>query len=157
MQSMKETAANAAASAKAGMEKSKATVQEKVEKMSAHDPMQKEMATQKKEQRKAEAELNKQEAREHNAAAKQVAKAGGHANYTTGTPGAAYGTEPHAYSHTHSPASGTPGYPMGTQQMSAMPGQGTGQPYGGQVDPMGVERTHPTGLPGDTTGHNPRA
>ncbi|KAF2307781.1 hypothetical protein GH714_031689 [Hevea brasiliensis] len=135
---MKETAANAAASAKAGMEKTKATVEEKVEKMSAHDPMQKEMATQKKEQEQreeAEAELNKQEAREHNAAAKQVAKAGGHANYTTGTPGAAYGTEPHAYSHTHSPASGTPGYPWGPSKCRPCLDKAQGSPTVGKWIP----------------------
>lgn len=61
------------------------------EKMTAHDPMEKEMATEKKEERKAEAELRKQEAREENAAAKQAARAGGHTTYTTGAPGAAYG------------------------------------------------------------------
>ncbi|KAJ9181168.1 hypothetical protein P3X46_009325 [Hevea brasiliensis] len=78
MQSMKENAANVAASAKAGIDKTKA-----VKKMSAHDPMQMEMATQKKKQRKAEAELSKQEAHEHNVAAKQAAKAGGNVNNTT--------------------------------------------------------------------------
>lgn len=127
-----------------------------VDKMSAHDPMQKEMATQKKEERKAEAEWNKLEAHEQNAAARQAAKVGGHASYTTGeTGGGAYGTEPLAHPHSAS-ATGTPGYPTGTQQMSAVPGHGTSQPYGGQVDPTGVRRTHPTGLPGDTTGHNTR-
>ncbi|XP_048226035.1 11 kDa late embryogenesis abundant protein [Ricinus communis] len=153
MQSMKETVANVAASAKAGMDKTKATVQEKVDKMSAHDPAQKQMATERKEQRKAEAEWNKQEAREHNAAAKQAAKAGSDAQYTAtgGGTTTGYGTE----SCTHN-VTGTPGYPTGTQQMSAMPGHGTGQPYGGHVDSSGLARTDPTGLPGDTTGHNPR-
>ncbi|KAJ8900081.1 hypothetical protein K2173_024197 [Erythroxylum novogranatense] len=100
MQSIKETASNIAASAKAGMEKTKATVQEKVEKMSTSDPVQKEMATEKKEDRKAEAEFYKREARLHNAAASAP---GGHGHYTRGS-------ELHTYS-----TSGTPGYPDGTR------------------------------------------
>ncbi|XP_065857650.1 11 kDa late embryogenesis abundant protein [Euphorbia lathyris] len=139
MQSMKEAAANTAASAKAGMDKTKATVQEKVEKMSAHDPVRKEMATDRKEMRIAEAEANKQVARHQNAVSKEAAKAGAHPQYTTGD------------TYTHS-ATGAPGYPTGTHQMSAMPGHGTGQPHGGYVDSSGVARTHPT----DTTGHNTR-
>ncbi|KAJ0088467.1 hypothetical protein Patl1_32993 [Pistacia atlantica] len=59
MQSVKETAANIAASAKAGVEKTKATVQEKVEKMQAHSPMEKAMATEKKEE-KANTSRNQQ-------------------------------------------------------------------------------------------------
>ncbi|KAJ4838138.1 hypothetical protein Tsubulata_037467 [Turnera subulata] len=153
MQSMKQGAANVAASAKAGMEKTKATMQEKVDKMSAHDPVEKQMATDKKEQRIAEADLRKQEAREHNAAAKEAAAAtGGRGHFTTGGPGAAYGTTGTTETHTHS-ATGTPGYPTGTHQMSAMPGHGTGQPLGGYVE-EGVAGTRPSGLPGDTTGHN---
>lgn len=147
MKGMKETAANVAASATAGMEKTKATVQEKVEKMSAHDPVQKEMAREKKQERMTQAELNKQEAKQHNAASKHAASA------TGGTGG--YMTSGGHDTHTHS-ATGVTGYPMGTHQMSAMPGHGTGQPYGGQVE-EGVARTHPGGLPGDTTGHNTRA
>ncbi|KAK4432174.1 Late embryogenesis abundant protein 46 [Sesamum alatum] len=81
MQSAKETASNVAASAKAGMEKTKATVQEKAEKMTTRDPIQKDMATQKKEERIQEAERQKQETRMHNAAAKQT---GGQPGYTTG-------------------------------------------------------------------------
>lgn len=48
--------------------------------MTAHDPMQKEMAREKKEERKHEAEYDKQAAREHNAAQKTAAG-------TTGTGG----------------------------------------------------------------------
>ncbi|CAI9301294.1 unnamed protein product [Lactuca saligna] len=70
--SVKESASNMAASAKAGMEKTKATLQEKGEKMTAHDPMQKEMAREKKEERKHEAEYEKEAAREHNAAQRQA-------------------------------------------------------------------------------------
>ncbi|XP_058740439.1 18 kDa seed maturation protein-like [Vicia villosa] len=67
-ETIKETAANIGASAKSGMEKTKATVQEKTEKMSARDPVQKEVATQKKEAKMNQAELDKQMTREHNAA-----------------------------------------------------------------------------------------
>ncbi|XP_050226907.1 11 kDa late embryogenesis abundant protein-like [Mercurialis annua] len=137
MASMKETAANVAASAKAGMDKTKASVQEKVDKMSTSDPVQKQMATEKKQHKKAEAELNKQEAREHNAAARHVEKAGGHTATVGGAPTAGYGTQ----THTHT---GGPGYPTGAV------------PYGGEVDSSGLARTEPTGLPGHTTGHNPR-
>ncbi|CAI0403732.1 unnamed protein product [Linum tenue] len=159
MQSMKETASNIGASAKAGMEKTKATVQEKIEKASAHDPVQKEMAREKKEQRVAEAEAMKHSTKAHNAAAKQGEQlTGGHGNYSTGgTGGTGYGTigdygTTGAYSHS---ATGQPGYPTGTHQMSAMPGHGTGQPIGGHVD-EGVARSHPSGLPGEQTGHNTR-
>ncbi|KAK6149213.1 hypothetical protein DH2020_016738 [Rehmannia glutinosa] len=77
MQSAKETAANIAASAKAVMEKTKATMQEKAEKMTTRDPLQKEMATEKKEERIHGAERQKQEARAHNVATKQAAAAAG--------------------------------------------------------------------------------
>ncbi|KAM1306389.1 hypothetical protein ACFX2H_008783 [Malus domestica] len=45
---MKEAAANVAASAMSGMEKTKATVQEKVEKMKSSDPVEKDMAAERK-------------------------------------------------------------------------------------------------------------
>ncbi|KAK9265545.1 hypothetical protein L1049_021608 [Liquidambar formosana] len=139
--SAKETAANAAASAKSGMDKTKATVQEKAERMTARDPMQKEMATEKKETKKTEAELNKQEAHEHNAAARQMASTGG----TAGT-------------YTHS-ATGATGHPTGGHQMSAMPGHGTGQTTEGYVA-EGAAGSKPTGIntgTGQTTAHNTRA
>ncbi|KAI3678164.1 hypothetical protein L6452_37446 [Arctium lappa] len=85
--SAKESAANMAASAKAGMDKTKATIQEKGEKMTAHDPMQKEMAKEKKDERKHEAEYEKQAAREQNAAQRQAA-----AYPTTGVTGHHTGT-----------------------------------------------------------------
>lgn len=47
------------------MEKTKASTQEKVEKMTTGDPMQKEMAREKKEDRKEGAELEKQAAQHH--------------------------------------------------------------------------------------------
>ena len=116
-ETIKETAANIGASAKSGMEKTKATVQEKTEKMTAHDPVQKEMATKKKEAKMNEAEFDKLAAREHNAAVKQSTTAGmdqGHHMHTTGA-----------------------------HHMSAMPGHGTGQPTGHVTE--GVVGSHPTG------------
>ncbi|XP_039004209.1 late embryogenesis abundant protein D-113-like [Hibiscus syriacus] len=63
MQSMK----GAAASAKAGMEKAKASMQEKVDQMKTSDPIEKERARERKEYRQEDAEMRKQEARHHNA------------------------------------------------------------------------------------------
>ncbi|KAL1340986.1 hypothetical protein HN51_027490 [Arachis hypogaea] len=76
VENAKETAANIGASAKSGLEKTKATVTEKAEKISTHDPIQKEMATHKKEEKIQQADMEKHEAREHNAAAKISAMAG---------------------------------------------------------------------------------
>ncbi|KAJ1403337.1 Late embryogenesis abundant protein [Sesbania bispinosa] len=143
---MKETAANIGASAKSGMEKTKATVQEKTERMTARDPLQKEMATQKKEARINQAELDKQAAREHNAATKQATTGQGHYNTGTGTGTATYST------------TGEYGQPMGAHQTSAMPGHGTGQPMGNVTE--GVVGSHPIGTNRGTTGtataHNTR-
>ena len=115
-----QTAKDIAASAKAGMEKTKATLQEKVqfcesidwcfyvdmviwleqgERMTAHDPLQKEMATEKKEAKIHEAERRKHEERRHNAAVADHGGGhdqhvvGGH-KHTTGTDytGTGYGT-----------------------------------------------------------------
>ncbi|XP_054804324.1 18 kDa seed maturation protein [Prosopis cineraria] len=136
-ESMKEKAANIGASAKSGMEKTKATVQEKKDRMTAHDPTEKEMATERKEERMRQAELDKREARGHNVASKQAATVapGGHGgNYTTGT-GTGAGTT----------ATGAYGHPMAGQQMSAMPGHGTGQPTGGHVvEDVDEVRSHNT-------------
>lgn len=65
-------------------------VHKQTERMTAHDPLQKEIATQKKEGRINQAELDKQAAREHNAAMKQsTTAAAGHMgqgpHYSTGT------------------------------------------------------------------------
>ncbi|KAJ0566674.1 putative Late embryogenesis abundant protein, LEA_1 subgroup [Helianthus annuus] len=60
-------AADIGASAKSGIEKTKATMQEKGERMTAHDPTRKEMATKKKEVGINQAEYEKQVAREQNA------------------------------------------------------------------------------------------
>ncbi|KAI8562088.1 hypothetical protein RHMOL_Rhmol03G0007800 [Rhododendron molle] len=92
--SAKEAAANVAATAKSGMDKTKATVQEKVERMSAHDPMQKDMATERKQEKIHQAECNKQGAHENNAAARQAIATGGTGTFTAvgraqnSTPGA---------------------------------------------------------------------
>ncbi|KAK9170514.1 hypothetical protein Syun_002654 [Stephania yunnanensis] len=67
-ETIKETGSNVMASAKAGLEKTKATVQEKVERMTTSDPLEKELATEKKEGRINQAELEKQEARHRHAA-----------------------------------------------------------------------------------------
>ncbi|KAH6827504.1 Late Embryogenesis Abundant 4-5 [Perilla frutescens var. hirtella] len=74
MQSIKEHAANVGALAISGMKKTKATAQEKMEKLAANSETEKQMATERKDDRKHEAELHKQESRVNNAAAKQAAK-----------------------------------------------------------------------------------
>lgn len=111
------------------------------ERMTAHDPIEKDMASQKKEERINQAEWNKQEAKELNAANKQATAA-------TGT-----GTGAHSYSTT-----GVTGQPTGTHQMSAVPGHGTGHPTGQVVE--GVVGSHPigtnTGTGKTTAGHNTR-
>ncbi|KAL4271850.1 hypothetical protein GQ457_13G011620 [Hibiscus cannabinus] len=137
MQPIKETAANIMASATSGLEKTKATVEEKVEKATSHTQTQKEMATQRKHERIRQAELNKQEARMHNAAAKNSGEGGFTA---TGT---------HSYSTT-----GEHGQSTGARQMSALPGHGSGQPAGHVVE--GSAAAHPVGLGGATASHNTR-
>ncbi|CAI9097438.1 OLC1v1033868C1 [Oldenlandia corymbosa var. corymbosa] len=82
MQRAKEAASNVAASAKSGMEKTKATMEEKAEKMATRDPARKEMAAEKRDERYQEAELGKQGAYDQNAAAKQTRGVG--QGFTTG-------------------------------------------------------------------------
>ncbi|XP_061364455.1 18 kDa seed maturation protein-like [Gastrolobium bilobum] len=146
VETIKETAANIGASAKSGLDKTKATVHEKAERMTAHDPTQKDMATQKKEERINHAEMEKQEAREHNAAAKQSATAGHMAegHYTATGPG----TETATYSTT-----GEYGQPMGANHMSATHGHGLGH---GELmeDVMGSHQVGMNTGMGRTTGHN---
>ncbi|GAU23421.1 hypothetical protein TSUD_331190 [Trifolium subterraneum] len=149
-ETIKETAANIGASAKSGMEKTKAAVQEKTEKMTARDPVQKEMATHKKDAKMDQAELDKLAAREHNAAVKQSTTATvgqmGQPHHTTGTGTASYST------------TGNYGQPTGAHQMSALPGHGTGQPMGHVTE--GVVGSHPIGTnrgtDGTATAHNTR-
>ncbi|XP_050383281.1 late embryogenesis abundant protein 46 [Argentina anserina] len=151
MQSIKEAAANVAASANSGMEKTKAITEEKMEKARAHDPIQKDMATQKKEGRIAEAEQHKREAMYHNAAARHGAAPTGSTGYGTGPTN--YST-PGAGTATHS-TTGAAGQHTGFNQMSALPGHGTGEPTGQVLE--GVATAHPVGTntgTGRTTAHN---
>ncbi|XP_027066358.1 late embryogenesis abundant protein 46 [Coffea arabica] len=78
MQKAKETSADVAASAKSGMDKTKATLQEKAEKMTT-DPVKKEMAERKKEEKLFEAECEKERMR-------QAARRGDHNLHTAGDP-----------------------------------------------------------------------
>ncbi|CAK9148466.1 unnamed protein product [Ilex paraguariensis] len=82
MQLVKETSANIAASAKAGLDKTKTVLEEKVEKMIACDPVEKEMAARKKEEKIKEAELRKQVAKSQSTAATTGGGGGGGVGYT---------------------------------------------------------------------------
>ncbi|XP_074274624.1 18 kDa seed maturation protein [Silene latifolia] len=145
METVKEKAANIAASAISGKEKTKATVQEKIDKIRAKDDSEKNLATEHKAQRITEAELHKQMAQTHNLTEKEA---------RTGTE---TGTGTGSYS-----AKGMPGVGTGAHQMSAMPGHGTGQPTGGHVvegtdvgsHPIGkgTETETAKGMPGAGTG-----
>ncbi|KZV36404.1 18 kDa seed maturation protein [Dorcoceras hygrometricum] len=84
MQAGKETAANIAASARSGMEKTKAVALEKVEQMKTRDPMMKDMATQKKESKIEEVERQKQGAMQQNKLARHEGDAGGFGGGFTG-------------------------------------------------------------------------
>ncbi|PWA52054.1 18 kDa seed maturation protein [Artemisia annua] len=105
--------------------------------MTAHDPTQKEMATAKKEERINQAEYQKQIEQDQHTTQRQATQAN-----ATGT---------HSYSTT-----GATGNPMGSHQMSALPGHGTGQPAGNVVE--GVVKSHPIGKDTGTgttlAGHN---
>ncbi|TKY53260.1 18 kDa seed maturation protein [Spatholobus suberectus] len=168
VETIKETAANIGASAKSGLEKTKATIQEKSEKMSAHDQTQKDMATKKKEERINQAEMEKQQAREYNAAAKQSAIAGhmtqGH--YTTTGPGpenAVYsntgpGTDTATY-NTTGPRTETatyntgPGHENAAVYSNTRPGPGTATYPTGEYGQMGAN--HTPAMSGHGHGHGP--
>ncbi|XP_078438266.1 late Embryogenesis Abundant 4-5 [Wolffia australiana] len=90
MAAAKEKAANVAASAQAGMEKTKAMAQEKGEKMRAHSPEEKEMAEERKQQVMEQAEINKQQAKEENAAEREGLRATGGAAAAPTTAGVAH-------------------------------------------------------------------
>ena len=94
--------------------------------MTTRDPLKKELATERKEERKTEAEIEKQRAREYNTAQRQAGTTGIHGSHPTGHTG--YG--------------GTTGY-------SSHPAGDTG--YGGTT----VYSSHPTGDTGygGTTGY----
>ncbi|KAH7853948.1 hypothetical protein Vadar_008406 [Vaccinium darrowii] len=169
MEKVKETAAKIAASAESGMEKTKATVQEKpitvsehmhvtavvmvssvsndilrelawpVEKMTTIDPVNKEMAEQKKEERIVEAELKKREEWELNTAGTRA----------DATPIG----ESQSYSTT-----GERGRLTGMHQMSTLPGHRTGSLPGGWwkggCHPTPSE-LRATGTDRPSTAHNP--
>jgi len=95
------------------------------ERMTTRDPVQKEMATPKKEARINQAELDKEATRQHNATAKQTS------TYST---------------------TGEHGHPTGFNQTSAMPSHKTRQPPCNMTE--GVVGSHPLGTnrgPGATT------
>lgn len=69
--------------------------------MTAHNPMEKEMAAERKDERKTEAEMDKQMAQEHNAAARQAAAIGGQGRVPLHSTGGATGI--------HHPSYGTGG------------------------------------------------
>ncbi|KAJ6300546.1 hypothetical protein OIU76_021356 [Salix suchowensis] len=185
MQGLKDTAANIAASAVSGMEKTKATVQEKVEKMTTNDPEQKEMARERKEERITEAELDKQEAKQYRAAESKYGAlaTGGQGYYGHGT-GKQYGGQEEegvvstypgglpgdSTTRRNTRAGGTAfrtgtdgtGQSYGTDGAEYTTGTdgtkyGTRHPYSGQEE-EGMVSTYPGGHPGDSTsGHNTRA
>ncbi|XP_058740440.1 18 kDa seed maturation protein-like [Vicia villosa] len=160
-ETIKETAANIGASAKSGLEKTKATLQEKTEKMSARDPVQKEAATQKKEAKQNQAELDKQMARENNAAVKESTTAAqmGQAHHNMGTGTTTYPTtgtygQPMGGHHSTGTGTRTGTYHTGGHDMSAMPGHHTDHVT------QGVVGTHTIGTHRSTDGtaaaHNTR-
>ncbi|KAG1327233.1 11 kDa late embryogenesis abundant protein [Cocos nucifera] len=103
MAATKEKVGNVAASAKAGMEKTKATAEEKIEKMKTRDPVEKGAAEQRKDERIEEAEADKQAAKEENAAVRDQVRdsaAGSVAGYPSGQTGVVTG-------HHHSGGHGT--------------------------------------------------
>ncbi|KAL1532085.1 11 kDa late embryogenesis abundant protein-like [Salvia divinorum] len=127
-----QSAKDIAASAKAGMEKTRATLQEKGERMTASDPLQKEMATEKKEAKIHEAERRKHEERRHNAAvADHAGVLGGHDHHTVG--GVLGGHDQHHAGggvlggHKHTTGAGL-GHPAAGTDHTA-PGYGTGGTY----------------------------
>lgn len=97
--------------------------------------MEKQIATQKKEEKKVEAEIKKQEAYENNAAGRQAAAVGGEAHYTAGPGQAAVpaGT-------TYSAATGVPGRPIGIN-----PGTGGALAQNPRVEGGGAKTGYGTG------------
>ncbi|KAE9615988.1 hypothetical protein Lal_00017569 [Lupinus albus] len=136
LESVKESAANIGASAKSGLEKTKATVQEKTEKMYAHDPIEKDMATHRKEERLNQAELEKQETLHHNSAVKESATTG----HTVA--GQHTATGPIGTRSSTNYTTGEHGQPMGANQMSKMPNQGLGYELGQSVMTDHMEGQH---------------
>lgn len=88
MQSTKEAAANVGASARAGMDKSRAAVQGQVEKATARNAADKDAAEVRRQERVQAAEEEKQHAMAANAAAKERATGGAGAYHPSqGAPG----------------------------------------------------------------------
>ncbi|KAK4725538.1 hypothetical protein R3W88_028317 [Solanum pinnatisectum] len=136
MEAAKKTAANVAASANSGMEKTKAVVTEKAEKLTTSDPVQRQMATEKKEQRIHQAEMDKLAAQEQNAASRQAAATGGTTAYTA--TGGGVGLD-HTTTGTHGMTAGHTGL-----------GHTTGT-HGITPSHTGLDHTTGTGItPGDT-------
>lgn len=134
MEATKEAAANLGASANAGMEKTRAAVQGKVEKATAHNASDKAAAEANQRERVRAAELDKQDAMRANAAAKERAT------------GAA------TYQH---PSQGAPGI---ASDRHGYGGGGGAAPAGGHVED-GVGETRPiaraTGTGRPSAAHNP--
>ncbi|XP_043691646.1 late embryogenesis abundant protein 46-like [Telopea speciosissima] len=119
MESAKATASNIAASAKSGMDKTKATVQEKVEKMTVHTPVEKDMATQRKQEKIEQAELNKQVVFQHNAAAKQQSTTTTTTGQTTTVPLHKHGMTGHPHGRVDEAAVGS--HQIGTTTTNMAP------------------------------------
>lgn len=113
-----------------------------VERMTAHDPVEKEMATEKKEARKQQSELEKQEARMHNAASKQAERIGAHG-------GAGYATTGTGAPATYTTTGGTEYPPTRTEDvMETHPvgiDRGTGRTTAQNLRVEGTGPTHGTG------------
>ncbi|KAL1814239.1 hypothetical protein ACET3Z_024304 [Daucus carota] len=83
--SVMEAAANVAASAKSGLDKTKAVVEEKVERMSSKDEVEKDMATLRKDEKLDLAEHRKHKAYAQNAAAASAPPGAVSPNFTDGS------------------------------------------------------------------------
>ncbi|XP_020579000.1 protein LE25-like isoform X1 [Phalaenopsis equestris] len=142
MEAAKEKISNVAASATAGMDKSKAVAAEKAEKLKTRDPLQKEAAEERKHEKISQAELDKQQAYKENAIKKGEAHHTG-VGHATGLGGhhAGVGDE-----------TGLGGHHTGVGHETGLGGHhiGVGHPEGLVGHQTGVE--HQTGL-GDPTGH----
>ncbi|CAL5011735.1 unnamed protein product [Urochloa decumbens] len=124
MEATKEAAANLGASANAGMQKTRATVQGQVEKATAHNASDKAAVEANQRERVRAAEEEKQAAMRANAAAKKRA-AGAH------------------------PSHGAPGIADASAAHQGQPGHG-GAPVGGHVE-AGVGETRPVARATGTT------
>lgn len=121
--------------------------------MTAHNPMEKERATEKKQEKINQSEMSKQAAIHNNEAA--------HQHKVQGSTGVVHYT---ASGETASSSiNGLPGQSTGMHQMSAMPGHGIGQPMTQVTEgtmgthPIGVKRRGAVGnTTGGTTTHNTR-